>query len=580
MLATGRILASGVLLTVLAGCAAPDLTAWFRGDDTGNRQATTSKRQAAAKPAVKPGWIADPENGCATSNPRPTPGESIRWFGDCENGELTGEGTLVWYQNGQEVERNEGGFRAGELHGEVVTTFDDGSYIVGRYVDGKRHGNFMIRRPDGSHLQAHYDEDELTARRVASAEEVDAWLKARATRVADAGGKPTGVETAQAVKGVATEQSRTRQAVSQSAVNEAKAATAPAAKREQAPPPAPSQPPAAQPAAQRPPATVAPAPPMPAPRMAAAPTRAPSGYESAYGGVIVISSASPDGINTSGEAAPLQASYGSRPPEQASYRPAAYQPRPGNRFDSTIQTALSFAGRDGPWIVDSRAGGIAVPQERRSAAAGPAMPAMPVTPVSAEPQMPQARTIQPSETADALFSRGYQLELAGQRESAARVYDELLLKHPSAPSALLANARLVQLRQPQPQRVQVAQATLAPATRPQPGQVSNGGVVAVNSPTPEGALRPASLTPGRASPSPALHRRVCSRNGLYESNSGWCGTVTSDEGGQYWVRVDSVHLRGFATIGITRSACTGNAFLTWFSRGTSVRVPKQCMTFM
>ena len=107
----------------------------------------------------------------------------------------------------------------------------------------------------------------------------------------------------------------------------------------------------------------------------------------------------------------------------------------------------------------------------------------------------------------------------------------------------------------------------------------NPSVVTVNSPEPSGTLRPASLTPSQASRSPALHRQVCSRDGLYESNSGWCGTVTGEQGHYYWVRVDDVYLRGFATIGITRSACTGNNFLTWFSRGSSVKVPKQCMTF-
>ena len=104
-------------------------------------------------------------------------------------------------------------------------------------------------------------------------------------------------------------------------------------------------------------------------------------------------------------------------------------------------------------------------------------------------------------------------------------------------------------------------------------------VVPVNAPSPGNTQRPASLNPSLVADSPALYRTVCTRDGLYESNSGWCGVVTGVEARHYQVEVRRIHLRGFLNIGITRSACTGNTFLNWFSRGAQVRVPQQCMMF-
>ena len=176
MFATGRILTFGLFLSMLSGCAALDVTSWFGVDAKDTRTSSAQLRRATTLPVAPSGWIVDGVSGCATSNPQPMAGESIRWFGSCGNGKLGGQGTLIWYRDGREVERNEGGFRGGELHGEVVTTFDDGGYIVGEYVDGQRNGNFIIRRPDGSYLHTIYEDGKLSARLTTSAAEIDAWL--------------------------------------------------------------------------------------------------------------------------------------------------------------------------------------------------------------------------------------------------------------------------------------------------------------------------------------------------------------------------------------------------------------------
>ena len=59
--------------------------------------------------------------------------------------------------------RNVGNFRAGEFHGEVLTTYPDGQAIYGRYVDGRRDGTFVIIRIDGSHVEASYRDGTLVS---------------------------------------------------------------------------------------------------------------------------------------------------------------------------------------------------------------------------------------------------------------------------------------------------------------------------------------------------------------------------------------------------------------------------------
>ena len=92
MFATGRVLTFGIFLSTLSGCAAFDVTAWHDVDANDTRASSAQLRQATARPVAPSGWIIDDVSDCATSNPRPTAGESIRWFGSCSNGKLGGQG--------------------------------------------------------------------------------------------------------------------------------------------------------------------------------------------------------------------------------------------------------------------------------------------------------------------------------------------------------------------------------------------------------------------------------------------------------------------------------------------------------
>ena len=93
MFTTGRILMFGIFLSMLSGCAALDVTSWFDADANDILASSAQLRQATAPPIAPSGWIVDGASGCAASNPQPTAGESIRWFGSCGNGQLGGQGT-------------------------------------------------------------------------------------------------------------------------------------------------------------------------------------------------------------------------------------------------------------------------------------------------------------------------------------------------------------------------------------------------------------------------------------------------------------------------------------------------------
>ena len=111
-------------------------------------------------PGLAANLVSDGDNKCATSNPYPQGQESIRWTGGCRDGMLDGQGVLTWYRDGRWTERNEGSFRAGELHGNAITTFPDGSTIGGTYVDGKRHGEFILSRVNDTYSRSIYRNDQ------------------------------------------------------------------------------------------------------------------------------------------------------------------------------------------------------------------------------------------------------------------------------------------------------------------------------------------------------------------------------------------------------------------------------------
>ena len=105
------------LSNLISGQSAPKLTPIEAATQTSPGQPLGAERGEGALSVVagQAGWIVDPVSNCATTNPFARADEEIRWFGACGGGRVSGQGTLVWYIEGVESERNEGTFREGTI---------------------------------------------------------------------------------------------------------------------------------------------------------------------------------------------------------------------------------------------------------------------------------------------------------------------------------------------------------------------------------------------------------------------------------------------------------------------------------
>ncbi len=187
--------------------------------------------------------------------------------------------------------------------------------------------------------------------------------------------------------------------------------------------------------------------------------------------------------------------------------------------------------------------------------------------------------------ADSMFTHAYQFERAGDYGRAQVLYEQIVMQYPSAPSARLANDRLTAIRAAATQSYAGVGLPPSQAIGPTTNYVSirdGDKVIAVNSPIPDSLSRGlAASTAGfsQVHSSNYINRHICSRSELYDGGAVWCGVVRSDEGTHFVVEVRDVQLGTFGQVGISRSTCTGDVFLNWFSRGTTVRVPKNCFRY-
>lgn len=549
-------------------------------------------------------WIVDETNQCGTNNPFLVPGERIRWYGGCVDGKLHGNGTLIWYQGNRETERNEGSFRNGEFHGDVVTTFPDGQVVYGQYVDGVRHGDFVILRLDGRPVRARYEQGVHESETVMSDAAVTEWQRNR--------GKPG--TTVQAVKPRRLSDKELRpRAMTPTNAAMTPPTPAPPAKRPFGGDEADGErsgggvlsylnplnwsvgylnplnwgvvdkvtglfgfgnddKPSSAPAKQ---AVPAPRQAVPAPRQAAtAPKPAPR----------QVAMAPKPAPRPQRSAAP-PASYGTSAEEVARNWPSVTK----NWYDMSV-----FLNESHPFVSTPDAKAM-MPIVSGRIGAGVAYGGTAYTPpppqlangwhlAAPDPIRPAAMTyMTPSlprqypGAADAFFTQAYKMERTGDLSGAQSLYEQIVMQYPSAPSANLANDRLSAI---QAAVAPNATAALAPPTNDMTMN-PNDRVIAVNSPVPPTGPGGGTTGVGNTSPihnSPYISKRVCSRRGLYEGDAKWCGVVRRDNVDHLVVEIRDVYFNSFGMIGITRSTCTGDAFLTWFSRGSTVRVPKKCMT--
>lgn len=89
---------------------------------------------------------------CTTSNPFPQPQETATWTGECRNGELQGQGKLVWrfLRKGEWMEQtSEGTMKDGLFQGPGKTV-SPGEYVYdGNFRDHQFHGQGRMIRANG-----------------------------------------------------------------------------------------------------------------------------------------------------------------------------------------------------------------------------------------------------------------------------------------------------------------------------------------------------------------------------------------------------------------------------------------------
>ena len=95
--------------------------------------------------------------GCYVWNPNLQKDETATWTGECSGGMAQGEGTLtaVWGEN-KSVMTATGLLRDGKFHGDWVVRHPNGAIGEGPMVDGKMHGRWTIREADGDVWEGPY----------------------------------------------------------------------------------------------------------------------------------------------------------------------------------------------------------------------------------------------------------------------------------------------------------------------------------------------------------------------------------------------------------------------------------------
>lgn len=485
------------------------------------------------------GMIADPENGCATSNPLPRAGETIRWRGGCRDGLLSGPGILLWLQDGRVREQNEGLFIDGELDGQATTTFVDGSMVVGNYVRGVRHGEFVIRRANGDNIRAIFADGRLISERRLNDSDL------RNFRDRDQAAVTMPVVAAPAAAPAVAPQAYAPQAY------------APQAYAPQAYAPQAYTPQAYAPQAQ------------PAPVYAAAPVyaTAPVMTDSMQIARASISPWSPNAYQANAQQSPVyqQAVYQQAAYPQAVYQPVSY-PAPPPQPVPQYAPPAAYQYQPAPWQPAAYAY-RGPPQVYASAVPQPfEMPSYYPQTASYDPRVAIVQAPQPSATSTVTAAHGrvmalggpeqaigdaMMLERAGRNEEAAQLYGDIALVAGSSPAGQLAAQRAATLR--------------APNTR-----------LAVN---PAGIVPLPGLTPlayGERRPTMA-GKFVCSARGLFANNANWCGRVLREEGNDVEVEVRNIRLNRLFAVGFSAAPCTGGRFLSIFGQGSRIWVSRGCL---
>jgi hypothetical protein len=101
-------------------------------------------------------WIADERSGCKVWNEHPREFESMEWSGGCSNGHADKNGTLLWYQNGNQNGKYVGEMRDGRTHGKGLYECRNGDRYEGDFVEGKKSGFGILVMANGDRYQGNF----------------------------------------------------------------------------------------------------------------------------------------------------------------------------------------------------------------------------------------------------------------------------------------------------------------------------------------------------------------------------------------------------------------------------------------
>jgi hypothetical protein len=139
-----------------------------------------------------------------------------------------------------------------------------------------------------------------------------------------------------------------------------------------------------------------------------------------------------------------------------------------------------------------------------------------------------------SSDAEAVFAEAYRLEQRASFGQAVQYYNLVVDRFPASPLADIARTRVAGL----------------------------AGQTAV-APTDASVLAPGDY--------------ACTVEGLYPNKARWCGVVRQIRHPYFLVEVSDLRLNSWLAFWFSRSTCTGDHMLNWFSQGDQVWVPRTCL---
>jgi len=95
----------------------------------------TSQVIAQTNNPAPPDWITATNQPCKIWNPAPQPNESVTWSGPCKDGFASGQGVLLWTEDGKPDVKFEGSYANGKRNGHGVMITPDGNRVEGEWLN-------------------------------------------------------------------------------------------------------------------------------------------------------------------------------------------------------------------------------------------------------------------------------------------------------------------------------------------------------------------------------------------------------------------------------------------------------------